>query len=160
MKILALDQASKTTGYAIFENGKLLAYNKFTFEDSDMGIRLMKIRNKVREIIEENNIKEVIMEDIQLQEDAKNNVVTFKILAEVFGIIHELTTEMNIPWSAVSSSTWRHTLGIKGVKRAERKLLAQDYVEKHYSVRPTEDECDAICIGTYKFKNNSPIDWS
>lgn len=160
MKILALDQASKTTGYAIFENGKLLAYNKFTFEDSDMGIRLMKIRNKVREIIEENDIKEVIMEDIQLQEDAKNNVVTFKILAEVFGIIHELTTEMNIPWSAVSSSTWRHTLGIKGVKRAERKLLAQDYVEKHYSVRPTEDECDAICIGTYKFNNNSPIDWS
>ena len=45
-----------------------------------MGIRLMKIRNKVREIIEENDIKEVIMEDIQLQEDAKNNVVTFKIL--------------------------------------------------------------------------------
>ena len=53
MKMLALDQASRTSGFAIFEDNKLIKYGKFTFEDSDFGVRLMKIRNKVQSLIEE-----------------------------------------------------------------------------------------------------------
>ena len=84
-KLLALDQASRTSGYAIFADGELVEHGKFTFEDSDFGDRLYKIRKQVLKLIDLNNIDEVAFEDIQLQE----NVETFKKLAEVFGVIYE-----------------------------------------------------------------------
>lgn len=37
MKTLALDQSSKCTGYAIFENDNLIYTDKFTFEDAKIG---------------------------------------------------------------------------------------------------------------------------
>ena len=54
--LLALDQASITTGYAIFKDGKYSSHGKFSFDDHDIGIRLMKIRNNVLALIEENEI--------------------------------------------------------------------------------------------------------
>ena len=65
-RLLALDQSSRTSGYAIFEDGKLLTYGKFTYDDADFGVRLEKIRNKVENLIHDYQIKEVVFEDIQL----------------------------------------------------------------------------------------------
>lgn len=120
-KVLALDQSSHTSGYAIFIDNKLAAHGKFTFDDEDIGERLYKIREKVKSLIEENDIDELVFEDIQLQSNVVNNVKTFKILAEVFGVIYELATEMNIPHTEVLAGTWKSTLGIKGKARAEQK---------------------------------------
>ena len=90
---------------------------------SDIGERLVKIREKVAELIKEYNINEVVFEDIQYQANKINNVQTFKVLAEVYGIIQEYLTENKIPYSVVLASSWKSTLGIKGKDRstAERK---------------------------------------
>ena len=154
MKLLALDQASRITGYAVFEDNVLVAYGKITTEESDVGVRLMKIRQAIQKLIEDYNIDKVIMEDIQLQNNVQNNVQTFKTLAEVFGVIYELLTEMNIPNSAVLSTSWKSALEIKGRTRPEQKKNAQEYVMKTFNKKPTQDECDAICIGCYALKNN------
>jgi hypothetical protein len=45
--LLALDQSSRTTGYAIYVDGKLNNYGKFTLEDEDIGLRLVKFRDKI-----------------------------------------------------------------------------------------------------------------
>lgn len=158
MKMLALDQASRTSGFAIFEDNKLIKYGKFTFEDPDFGVRLMKIRNKVQSLIEEFSIDKVVFEDIQLQD----NVDTFKKLAEVFGVIFELVTELNIPHEAILSTSWKSTLKIKGTKRPEQKKNAQLWVNENYNIKPTQDECDAICIGVHALRTK-PVrvfDWS
>lgn len=164
MKLLALDQSSRITGYAIFEDGKLVSYNKFNAEavGTEIGKRLEYIRNKVKSLIEDNNITEVILEDIQMQGNIVNNVQTFKTLAEVFGVISELLVEMNIPQSAVLASSWKSALGIKGRARAEQKRAAQDWVVTAYGVKPTQDECDAICIGAHrnKFTPDEGFDWA
>ena len=163
MKILALDQASHTSGYAIFEDNQLIECSHFTFNDSDMGKRLMKIRQKVADLIKTHNIEYVIMEDIQMDNARTNNVQTFKILAEVFGVIAELLEELNIPNSAVLAVSWRSGLGIKGKLRPEQKKNAQIYIENKYGIKPTEDEADAACIGTYytlKDKASEGFDWS
>lgn len=156
-KLLALDQSSRITGWSIFEDGKLVTYGKFNAETvgTQIGKRLEYIRNKIKTLIEENNIAEVILEDIQMQGNVVNNVQTFKVLAEVFGVLSELLVEMNIPQSAVLASSWKSALGIKGRARAEQKKNAQEWVFKTYSVKPTQDECDSICIGSYKIKNTS-----
>lgn len=159
--LLALDQSSHITGYAIFKDGKLEKFGKFDCNETDIGERLLSIRNKVKTLIVDNAINEVIFEDIQLQGNVANNVQTFKILAEVFGVIYELTTEMKIKNSAVLASSWKSALSIKGRSRPEQKRAAQAYVVNKYNQKPTQDECDAICIGEYLLsKNNSSFDWS
>lgn len=157
-KLLALDQSSRITGYAIFEDGKLLSYGKFTVSDSDIEQRLFKIRNKVKQLIEDNEITEVVIEDIQLQNNVVSNVSTFKILAQVFGVISELLVELNIPQSTVLSTSWKSTLGIKGRTRPEQKRNAQQWVINTYGVSPTQDECDAICLGNHKILKGASVD--
>lgn len=155
--ILALDQSSRITGWAIFENKKLKSYGKFDaskFSD-DLADRLWYIRNQVKQLIEEYNITEVIMEDIQMQSNTVNNVKTFKVLAEVFGVISEMLYELKLPQSAILASSWKSALGIKGRARAEQKQNAQKWVEENYQIKPTQDECDAICIGASQLKATS-----
>ena len=161
--LLALDQSSQTSGYSIFTDGKLTDYGKFTFTDSDVGARLTKIRNKVIELIAQYEISEVAFEDIQLQNTVGNNVVTFKTLAEVYGVIHQLLDEKKIPYQIIPSVTWKSTLGIKGKNRQEQKKNAQLWVISTYNEKPTQDECDAICIGEHIIRQsnqNAGFDWS
>jgi hypothetical protein len=42
--ILALDQATRVSGYAIFSDDKLLDYGKIVTDNPNIGIRLMEIR--------------------------------------------------------------------------------------------------------------------
>ena len=140
-RLLALDQASRISGWAFFNEGQLT--------QEDIGERLFFIKNEVNKLIEEFNINEVAFEDIQLQGNVTNNVQTFKVLAEVFGVIYELVTELKIPNSATLASVWKSALNIKGRTRPEQKRNAQQYVLDTYGIKATQDECDAICIGTY-----------
>lgn len=161
MRLLALDQASNISGYAIFEDGKLLKYNKINLTDYDLADKLVLLRKQIANLIQEWNIEEVVMEDIQLQGNVTNNVKTFKVLAEVFGVIYELVNEMNIKNSAVLASEWKSTLKIKGRDRTAQKRAAQQYVIDNYNIKPTQDECDAICIGAhYYLKDKQEFDWS
>lgn len=160
MTILALDQASRTSGYAVFCDDQLIDSGKFTFEDADIAKRLMKIRNKVEELINEFCIEKIILEDIQCQGNVVNNLETFKILAEVIGVLTELAAEKNLPYELVYSTVWKSTLQIKGRTRPEQKKNAQQYVLNTYGKKVTQDESDAICIGAhYTKKNMSTFSW-
>lgn len=151
--ILALDQASRTSGYAIFQEDKLIASGTFTYEDDDFSLRLVKIRNKVISLIEQYNINKILLEDIQLQGQT-NNVETYRKLAEVRGVLSELACEMDIPHEIIHSQTWKSTLNIKGRDRATQKRNAQAFVTSTYSKKVTQDESDAICIGTHYIVSN------
>ena len=62
MKLLALDQASNITGWAIFENSKLVSYGMIDASNqNDIGKRLYKIRQSVEKLILDNNIDKVIL---------------------------------------------------------------------------------------------------
>lgn len=160
MTILALDQASRTSGYAVFCDDQLIDSGKFTFEDADIAKRLMKIRNKVEELINEFCIEKIILEDIQCQGNVVNNLETFKILAEVIGVLTELAAEKNLSYELVYSTVWKSTLQIKGRTRPEQKKNAQQYVLNTYGKKVTQDESDAICIGAhYTKKNMSTFSW-
>jgi Holliday junction resolvasome RuvABC endonuclease subunit len=64
MRVLAFDQASRTSGYSVFEDGKLVTYGKFTYDDEDFGERLVHIRNKVISLIETHIPDKIAFEDI------------------------------------------------------------------------------------------------
>lgn len=148
-RLLALDQSSKVTGWAYFKDGKIITHGKLSYNDTDIGDRLMKLRKDVRDLIDLYNINEIVLEDIQLQGNVVNNVQTFKILAEVFGVLEELFTEIDIKYTAVLSTVWKSTLGIKGKDRPAQKRAAQEYILNNYNIKATQDEIDSICIGLH-----------
>ncbi len=158
-KLLALDQASVITGYAIFENDKLVTYGKIKLEDEEIGPRLVTLRNEIKKLINENNITTIAFEDIQMQASVGNNVKTFKVLANVYGVILELCEELQLKYKIVSSNTWKSTLKIKGKSRSEQKKNAQNYVQETYGVNCTQDEADAICIGSHMCIAEAGISW-
>ena len=161
MMLLALDQASGTTGYAVFDDKTLVTSGTFTTTSNHpLGKKLVFIINKIKELIDQYNIDEVIFEDIQMQKQT-NNVRTYKVLAEVIGAIEKFLTENKIKYEIVTSSVWRSQLNIKGSVRDVYKKAAQNYVLDHYGKTATEDESDAICIGAYKTKygEDSGFNW-
>lgn len=153
-RLLALDQASKVTGWAIFEDGELKSYGKISLDDPNTDIRLVQLRQGIQTLVADYNIDEVIFEDIQQQNNVANNVQTFKVLAEVYGVVSELLQEIQIPHSTVLAASWKSTLDIKGRTRAEQKKNAQLYVEQNYGIHVIQDIADAVCIGTHHIKKN------
>ena len=162
--LLALDQSSHTTGYAIFKNGKPVVISHFDAKGSELGNRLEYIRNEVINLINEYNIDEVAFEDIQLQDingNRETGIKTFKILAEVFGVIHELVTELKLDYVIVPPIVWKATFKIAGKGRSQEKKMAQAWVKNAYGLTCTEDEADAACIGTHIIKKQiTEYNWS
>ena len=147
MRLLALDQSSHVTGYAVFEDGKYLNSGIFSTKSADLiGDRLCAYRAKVTELIDIFDIDEVAFEDIQLQGGAYG-VTTYKVLAEVFGVTEQLLTELKIPYQIVNSNTWKSKIKIKGKDRPTQKKNCQDWVLKTYNKKVSQDESDAIAIG-------------
>lgn len=158
MRLLALDQSSHITGWAIFEDGDLVDCGKFEVS-GETGQRLVQVKEEVVSLVENNQINKVIFENIQLQNNVVNNVNTFKVLSMIFGVIMEQLEEENIPYEVIGSSTWKSALGIKGKARADQKRAAQKYVLDTYKVKASQDTCDAICIGACALKTEGR-DWS
>lgn len=151
--LLALDQASATSGWAVFIDGELLEWGKIKAPQAELGERLVYIRQEIIKLIEKYSINEIGFEDIQLQNSVGNNVKTFKVLAAVFGVVSELCEELHIPYTIVSSNTWKSSLKIGGKTRPQQKKEAQLFVQNTYGIKATQDESDAICIGTHLIKD-------
>lgn len=157
MKILSLDQSSHISGYSVFDTdtSQLIAYGHFTFEDSSLDIRLVKIRSTVQSLIEEYHPSKIYLEDIQYQTNIGSGVTTYKALAEVIGVISELVAEIGLPCELIHSQSWKSTCGIKGRARAEQKKNAQQFVQHTYGVQATQDECDSICLGAHAIQKEA-----
>lgn len=166
--LISLDQATKITGYAIFINGKLEKYGHLSLT-GEPPQRFVKLRNWLLDKIEkssEYNLK-IVLEEIQLQEygnDNQRNVLTFKRLAQIQGVLLELLTEKNIEYELIYSNVWKKAAGITAFRRAEQKQQSQDHVYERYGLKVTDDEADAICLGEcalgINVVTNNDFDWS
>lgn len=162
--LLALDQSSRTTGFTVLKDGKIEEVNHFECRGDDLGDRLVQLRQYIERLIELYNINEVVFEDIQLQDvngNRETGIKTFKILAETFGVVHELLTEKKIKYSTALPIKWKAHFKIAGKGRAQEKKMAQAYVLKNYGIKCTEDEADSLCIALYHYDTiNNSFDWS
>ena len=81
------------------------------------------------------------------------------------GVIIELLTELNIPYTSVLAGEWRKRLsiGTGGNTRKVQKQKAQNYIRNKYTLNVSEDEADALCIGTYRIMDDekkNAFDWA
>jgi Holliday junction resolvasome RuvABC endonuclease subunit len=169
-RILALDDATNTTGWAIFDDKQLVTYGKITFTQNDVIERISKLRQWLIDMINSWRVDKVAIEDIQLQKfQGKNGhtdaaVTTYKALAQLQGVLLVTCFENNISCTVVHTATWRAHCKITAKQRADQKRAAQLLVKRKYDRDCTQDEADAICIGTYMvekyMRNNEMIDFA
>lgn len=149
-RVIAFDQATEHFGLSIFDDGKLVYYKLFVFTGSVIN-RIVKIRKTIDEIV----IKQwkpdyIVFEDIQYQ----NGYITFKTLAMLLGVVHEVCQANDIPFECVSPNVWRKYSGTCGKTRQEEKKLSIAVVKEKYNVSVTDDVAEAILIGRYGAANH------
>ena len=150
MRLLALDQASRVTGVAIFDDDKLVKYGTFEIKSNqELGKRLTQFLENLDKLYAAYHFDAVAYEDIQLQ---MGNVETYKKLAYIQAMILFWCEKHEKNLYCLSPSHWRKILKDKygmswGRKRAEQKQTAIDFIQKHYEKEVDSDTADAICIG-------------
>ena len=150
MRLLALDQASRVTGVAIFDDDKLVKYGTFEIKSNqELGKRLTQFLENLDKLYAAYHFDAVAYEDIQLQ---MGNVETYRRLAYIQAMILFWCEKHEKNLYCLSPSHWRKILKDKygmswGRKRAEQKQTAIDFIQEHYKKEVDSDTADAICIG-------------
>ena len=150
-RILALDQATYTSGYSIYDGRNLIRYGTYNTSYKDDGERNHAIKVWLINMIANWKPDFIGLEGIQYQQDKgpRMGVTTFEILARLQGVLIECCVEEGIPYEICPTNTWRHACGVKGRARADKKKSAQLLAKQWYDISVTEDEADAIGIGKY-----------
>lgn len=157
-RILALDQATHTSGWAIFSNDVVIKYGALDTE-GNLDKRINSIKIWLINMIDLWQIDKVVLEDIQLQEkkagrnwendtgDTVMNVNTYKTLAQLQGVLIDTLFEKKIEYQLLHTGVWREICQITGKYRADKKKSAQLKVIDWFGLNVSNDIADAICIG-------------
>lgn len=144
--ILALDQATRDSGWSVFDNGKLIDFGHWSFSDDDVAMRINRLCQEIEKKIDEYEPNLVAIENIQLQQ----NIEMFQKLAWVQGALMCTCITKNVPYQLIRPSEWRAIcdfLKENDKHRDNQKKIAQEWVLTTFQKKCTQDEADAICIG-------------
>ena len=147
MRVLSLDQSTRCSGWAYFENNEYVCSGVVDMSKSELETdkRSFEMAKALWKIIKKYKPDCLIIEDAQQQ----NNVKTVITLARLAGMIigyaeaHGVTVHILLP------SQWRAALSYSQgpkVKRAELKKQSAEHVKSNYGFDLPEDENEAICI--------------
>lgn len=148
MKVVSLDQSTRCSGYAYFEDGKyiesgVIDMSKSKFETDKRSYEMAK---ELWKIIQKYKPEHLILENVQQQ----SNPSTVIILARLAGMIIGYAEAHNIHTHILLPSQWRKILGYSQgakVKRQELKQQSINYVKENLGLDLPEDEAEAVCIG-------------
>lgn len=145
-RVLALDNATKITGYAVYENGKLLHYGiKEVDESTAQNLRIAYMKQWFASMLTVWEIDSVGLENVQYQ----GNPQTLITLSKLLGVLETTSLEYNIEPYIVSSQTWKSFCKVKGKNRQQDKQKAQARVKELHGIVVSQDAADAICLGEY-----------
>jgi Holliday junction resolvasome RuvABC endonuclease subunit len=170
--ILALDMATKKTGWALFNyaDGGLVDYGVIRTESDETKDRMEEIYFRISEKIKTYpKITTIVFEDVPLNNH--NNLKTGKDLSILQGVILSLCFEYSLDYALYNPSAWRSIIGLyngtrEGMKRDYQKKAAVDKVNELYGLdfvynetetksRFTDDDkAEAICLGLAYLKEN------
>lgn len=146
-RVLALDQATHNTGWAIFDGDQLIKYGIFETSTEKEIERFHQVKEWLISMIENWKPDIIGIEGIQYQKNF--GVTTFQTLARLQGILMELCFEMKIPFEVCPTNTWRAHCGVKGQSRSDKKASMQRLIKDWFDISLSDDAADAIGIGKY-----------
>jgi Holliday junction resolvasome RuvABC endonuclease subunit len=147
MKVVALDQSTRITGYSVFEDGRYVesgVIDLHKIKDTDERSKQMGL--EICKVIEECKPDEIVIEEVAMQ----SNADTLKKLARIQGMAIGFATAHNILTHILEPSRWRSVLGYKqgpGIKREQLKQQSRDFVKNVLGLNiESEDENEATAI--------------
>ncbi len=168
MNILAVDQA-RHGAWAVYdyEGKKLLDYGTWSFDSKDYTFEqaVLHIEALVSKVIQTHDICAVYIEDIQM----RKNVLSYKRLAQLQGVLVNLCEKTNILYNLVAPTQWQNYCKARGRTTKEikskvteieptgkksSKVLSLQFVRDNFEIETDNDNLsDAICIGHYVVNN-------
>lgn len=146
-RIMAMDNATKTSGWAILEDGKPVESGVFEADRSkDPTERIVEVSHWLSGMLYAWEVDTLGLENVQYEGNPQTLILLSKLLGvlEVTGyeVLHKLPI-------VVSVNTWRSYCGIKGANRIKKKEAAQNYVREKFGIVASQDRAEAICLGVY-----------
>jgi Holliday junction resolvasome RuvABC endonuclease subunit len=158
MRILALDQASIITGYAIFDDGDLVSFGKLTADKSvSPEDRFEEMCRKIHLLFLKSKADIIIFEDVSL----RTSIKTLITLSRLQGAIMDMSYWHNTAFKIYAPTQWRKVLGFNQGNKVNREALktqAIDYVSKCYGITAKDDIAEAICIGLAYLRDSGVIE--
>lgn len=148
MKVLSMDQSTRCSGFALFEDGEYVCSGVVDMTNSNLDTydRSFEMARRLWMVLKKHKPDYLIIEDTQQQ----NNIKTVITLARLQGMIIGYAEAHKIKVHILLPSQWRAALGYNQgpkVKRAELKKQSKEYVKEKYGFNLSEDENEAICEG-------------
>ena len=158
MRILSLDQASRCTGYAVYDGTDLIKWGLIDLhKEKDVEIRYDQMCNEIYALIKRYKPNLVVFEDVSL----RTSIKTLIVLARLQGAIISMATLNNAKYHIYAPTQWRSILNIKQgnkIKRPQLKPEAIDYVKQCYGITEiNDDEAEGLCIGLAYLKEHNML---
>ena len=157
IRLLALDNATKITGFAVYEGGRLIHYGvKEMSKNNDIIARMAEMKQWLTAVIQKWNIDELALEDVYAQSAGYGNAgpQTMIKLAKLLGVLEVAGYELLKGVVGVHSvNAWRSYCKVKTQPRNVAKESAQKFVKDKFEVVVSFDAADAICLGYYAWAN-------
>lgn len=151
-RIVAFDQATHKMGMSVWDDGKLVYYDLFQFNDDKIEQRLMKIERLLMTVVGPVWKPDLLVfEDIQEQGGVKG-MKTFKILAMLLGVCVTAAEKMGIKHEEYAPVVWRKSFGSISGGRNVEKAWAIKKVFELTQQWVTDDMAEAILIGYHASK--------
>jgi len=143
-RVIALDNATKEMGLAIFDDGELVYWTLIRFKGNfyeRITDAFLFINNTA---VKEWELDYLVFEDVQYQKNYK----TYKQLSMLLGALHVAARSQHIKTETILAKKWRSHFQIANT-RAKAKQEAVRLVEQMYSLKVVHDVAEAILIGKY-----------
>lgn len=149
---LSLDCSTKSTGWAIFEDKKLIDYGCIVINSKDLINRIKFQTKEIKNLLYKYNFQTIILEEVRPDIQGHKNRNTWKALMWLQASINFMiyNNNINVKLEYTYPSEWRSKCGIpngKGVKREAAKQLDIKFVKNYYNIMVNDDIADAIGIG-------------
>lgn len=168
MKILSLDLSTKSSGWAVFEDTKLIDYGCITSSSTDLIKRINIMTEEIKKVIDNNDrIDKIIAEEVRPQGGfGAGNIQTHRALmwlqAGIAFMLHDNYKKLTLEF--IYPSSWRAACGIKngrGIKRENQKQKDIEFVKEKFNIDVNDDIADAIGIGYAQIHpSEENFDWS
>lgn len=110
MILLSLDMSTRKTGWAIFNDNKLIAYNLIENHGTEIAERTTYMYDKIQELIASYNIDCIVCEDVPVSEHS--NLDVGKSLCVLQGCLLVIAHTHHLKMYTLKPSAWRTEIGI------------------------------------------------
>lgn len=117
---MGLDGSTTSSGWCIFDDDKLIHYDKIVITDKDLKWRerIVIMMQKVATIAQKYNVEEICVE---IPVKSLANVNTLEQLFSLHGAILGMASALHIKFTPIDVATWRSYTGIsEGIPRKEK----------------------------------------